>query len=383
MSADLERPEPLVPPDIDLRGFSYMPLLGERLFGSNFDLDASDAEFRIGLRLWWEAWKQVPAGSLPREDHRIAGLVGLKENPRKWQAVRDRALAGFVECSDGRLYHPIVCEQAMIAWEKRGETQQVKENTAERVRRLRDERRQLFAALKAAGEVPDFNLPMKALRSLHQRIVGRDSSGAVTPEVTGAVTPEVTDAVTRTVTAKTGRDVTLKDPPNPPAGGRRGNRTRVPAGTAGGGGGSGGTEGGDLLGDGDASGPRAARTLRVWMADEKAAGRPAMPKTDAVFTYAAEVKLPREFLAVAWWEFRTRYLEREKRYRDWRRVFRGAVRANWLRLWYLASDGTYALTTVGVQAQRALEAAQARGEGPAPPRANSTTEPVTTATEER
>lgn len=360
MSTDPERPEPLVPPEIDLRGFSYMPLLGERLFGSDFDLDATDAEFRVGLRLWWEAWKQVPAGSLPREDHRISGLVGLKENPKKWQQVRARALAGFVECSDGRLYHPIVCEQAMIAWDKRGETQQVKENTAERVRRLREERSRLFADLKRAGQVPDFNLPMAALRSLHQQIVGRDGSAPVTPEVTGAVTPTVTDAVTRTVTAKTGIDVTLKDPPNPPAGGRRRNRNRDPE-TGGGGGG----DGGDLLGGDDAPGsPRSARTLRVWMADEKAAGRPAMPKTDPVFAYAAEVKLPREFLAVAWWEFRTRYLEREKRYSNWRRVFRGAVRANWLKLWYLGSDGTYALTTVGIQAQRALEAAQARGEGP-------------------
>lgn len=351
MTVDLERPSPLVPAEVDLRGLEYMPLLGGRLFGSDFDLDASDAEFRIGLRLWWAAWNQVPAASLPREDHRIAGLAGLKENPKRWQQVRARALAGFVECSDGRLYHPIVAEQALIAWEKRGEAREKQENNTERVRRLRSERRKMFAELRAAGQVPAFDLPMPELRALHQRHVTEDE----TRTVTGAVT--VTE--TRTATAKTGRDVTLKDPPNPPVGGRRRNRNRDPeAGTGTGGGGD------DLLGADAAGSPRSARTLRVWMADEKAAGRPAMPKTDSVFAYAAEVKLPREFLAVAWWEFRTRYLEREKRYKDWRKVFRTAVRANWLKLWWLGTDGVYALTTVGVQAQRALEAAQARGEGP-------------------
>ena len=60
---DTELPSPLVPAEVDLRGLEYMPLLGARLFESDFYLDADDAEFRIGVRLWWAAWNQVPAGS--------------------------------------------------------------------------------------------------------------------------------------------------------------------------------------------------------------------------------------------------------------------------------------------------------------------------------
>ena len=71
-----------------------------------------------------------------------------------------------------------------------------------------------------------------------------------------------------------------------------------------------------------------------------------------MFGYADEIALPREFLHLAWREFRTRHGDGSKRYRDWRAVFRRAVRGNWLKLWYLAAD-QYQLTTVGLQAQRA------------------------------
>ena len=51
-------------------------------------------------------------------------------------------------------------------------------------------------------------------------------------------------------------------------------------------------------------------------------------------------------------EFKDRYSQPgAKRYADWRSVFRKAVRANWLRLWYLDGD-TYVLTTAGQQARK-------------------------------
>ncbi len=63
-----ERPAPLVPADVDLRGLEYMPLLGARLMASDFHARASDSEWRAALTLWWAAWQQVPAGSLPDDD---------------------------------------------------------------------------------------------------------------------------------------------------------------------------------------------------------------------------------------------------------------------------------------------------------------------------
>ena len=100
----------------------------------------------------------------------------------------------------------------------------------------------------------------------------------------------------------------------------------------------------------------AAVGLKAWLADRKAAGEAAIPDDDPVVAYADEVGIPSEFLRLAWLEFRTRYSQPEaKRYRDWRAVFRKAVRGNWLRLWFVGSDGSYGLTTVGHQAQRANE----------------------------
>lgn len=93
-------------------------------------------------------------------------------------------------------------------------------------------------------------------------------------------------------------------------------------------------------------------TLKAWVEAVKAKGETLIPSDDPVFAYADEIALPREFLHLAWREFRTRHGDGSKRYRDWRSVFRKAVRGNWLKLWYLSAD-QYQLTTVGLQAQRA------------------------------
>ena len=65
MTSDL--PEPLSPPDCDLRGYDFMPLFGQRLFGSAFySLALTNPRAGLaGMKLWWEAWLQRPAGSLP------------------------------------------------------------------------------------------------------------------------------------------------------------------------------------------------------------------------------------------------------------------------------------------------------------------------------
>lgn len=94
--------------------------------------------------------------------------------------------------------------------------------------------------------------------------------------------------------------------------------------------------------------------LKAWLESVKARGEKPVPEADAVFSYADDVGIPPDFLRLAWQEFRHRYSQPDaKRYRDWRAVFRKAVRGNWLKLWFLAPDGSYSLTTVGHQAQRA------------------------------
>lgn len=114
-----ELPEPLTPPDCDLRGLEYMPLLGQHLFGSEFNARANDSEWRAALTLWWAAWTQMPAASLPDDDIALCRLADLGRDVKTWRKIKDMALYGFVKCSDGRLYHPTVAKQAMLAWDKR------------------------------------------------------------------------------------------------------------------------------------------------------------------------------------------------------------------------------------------------------------------------
>lgn len=110
---------PLTPPDCDLRGLEYMPLLGHHLFGSEFNARASDSEWRAALTLWWAAWMQVPAASLPDDDIALCRLADLGRDMKTWRKLREVALHGFTKCDDGRLYHPVLAKQALLAWDKR------------------------------------------------------------------------------------------------------------------------------------------------------------------------------------------------------------------------------------------------------------------------
>ena len=100
-----------------------------------------------------------------------------------------------------------------------------------------------------------------------------------------------------------------------------------------------------------------AVSLMAWLAMIKAAGEEPMPETDPVFDYAEQAGIPIDMLRLCWVEFRSRYSgPRAKKYRDWRDVYRKAVRGNWLKLWRINAEGVYVLTTEGQQAQRVFDA---------------------------
>ena len=131
-------PEPLVPADVDLRHFPYMKLDVVRLRDSTLAQSASGDGFRAAVLLWCAAWHQVPAGSVPNDDRLLAHLAGYGRDLRGWRRVKDDALHGFVECSDGLLYHPVLADKAMESWNR---SAAAKQSADQRWKRTQSERR--------------------------------------------------------------------------------------------------------------------------------------------------------------------------------------------------------------------------------------------------
>ena len=109
-------PAPLVPAEVDLRDFAYLPLDAVRLRDSDLAALSSGDGFRAAVLLWCVSWHQSPAASLPDDDRLLARYAGFGRDVDGWVAVRDEALRGYVRCSDGRLYHPLLAEKAVEAW---------------------------------------------------------------------------------------------------------------------------------------------------------------------------------------------------------------------------------------------------------------------------
>jgi len=108
--------EPLTPPDCDLQDSKYMPMYVQQMLNSSFNAMADDTAWRAGVTLWMKSWHQVPAASLPDEDEELCQFAGLGRDVRTWKKIRGKALRGWITCSDGRIYHPILAEAALEAW---------------------------------------------------------------------------------------------------------------------------------------------------------------------------------------------------------------------------------------------------------------------------
>ncbi len=109
-------PAPLLPKEVDLSDFQFMPLDARRLRDSRIAATVTGEEFRSAVLLWCASWHQVPAASLPDDDVELAQLAGFGRVVAAWREVRAGALHGWIECSDGRLYHPVVAEKAIEGW---------------------------------------------------------------------------------------------------------------------------------------------------------------------------------------------------------------------------------------------------------------------------
>lgn len=102
-------PRPPVPLDADMAGFD-MPVDTQRIMDSDLMACGDDAAIVAAHRLWYRAWRQIPASSMPDNDRQIAFMAGYPSGGKMWRRIRERALKGFVKCSDGRLYHLVIAD---------------------------------------------------------------------------------------------------------------------------------------------------------------------------------------------------------------------------------------------------------------------------------
>ncbi|WP_436312985.1 hypothetical protein [Variovorax sp. LjRoot84] len=99
-----------------------MPLDVARLRDSDLASDESPEACWAAVLIWAASWHQVPAASIPDNDNWIAKQAGYAQRgkiAKEWAAVRPGALRGWVLCSDGRYYHPVVAEKARDAWKSK------------------------------------------------------------------------------------------------------------------------------------------------------------------------------------------------------------------------------------------------------------------------
>lgn len=311
-------PAPLVPAEVDLRGLPWMRLDTSRLLDSDLFAISTGDEFKAAVALWCKSWTQLPAASLPDDDRVLAHLSGAGA---RWKKLKAMALRGWVRCADGRLYHPVVAEQACDAWDERLEYRTKQEEAAERKKREREDRKRMFDFLRDSGHVLPWNTSTQALRDMVEavthksRVTGGDQSQAGHGEVT-AKTGQGQGEGQGTVIEKPGPNES--DPPS--------------AGTK----------------------AKPAVAIDTWLATLD--GGDAIPPTDPVFEYASKAGIPDEFLELSWRVFLRKARSSGKRQKNWRQTYRNYVEGNYLKLWWFDPDGECRLTTVGEQEKRAMAA---------------------------
>jgi hypothetical protein len=113
-------PAPLVPAECSMAGDDWFPLYFDRLRKSKWWRRASDLARARNIMLWGEAYKGQPAGSLLDDDDDLAEAAGFGMDVDSFLAAKVEIMAPWTLCSDGRWYHPTVCEQVLDSWERRG-----------------------------------------------------------------------------------------------------------------------------------------------------------------------------------------------------------------------------------------------------------------------
>ena len=319
-------PHPLTPLDCDLQDFKFMPLDVGRLRDSDMASDETPEACWAAVLLWCTSWHQVPAASIPDSDSWLAKQAGYAQRgkiSKEWAEVREGALRGWIKCSDGRLYHPVVAEKAIDAWESKLD------------QRWRTE----CGRIKKHNDRHGLSLPRPSFDEWVSR--GCPSGQRLpVPGDTGTLSlgthPPCPDDVPEETHSK-------------------GQGERQGQGYS-----------SSLRSEEGAGKPAATRpkrddkTLKTYLEACRAAGSKPLPADHPIRKYCEDAGISEEMLQVAWVVFKDEYTgnadKKNKRYKDWPGHFANAVRGGWAKLWYTDSEGKVAWTSRGMQEKGVLDA---------------------------
>ncbi len=103
-----ELPDPPYPADIKANGWNPVQDI-DRIFASDTWVLAEDDERPWLLRIWTEAWRSVPVGSMPADRRMFARRIGCKV--AFLEAHAEILMRGWQLHADGNLYHAFIVSQ--------------------------------------------------------------------------------------------------------------------------------------------------------------------------------------------------------------------------------------------------------------------------------
>lgn len=104
-------------------------------------------------------------------------------------------------------------------------------------------------------------------------------------------------------------------------------------------------------------------TLKEFLSQCNEKGEQAFPENHRIWSYAEEVGITDEMIAVCWFRYKDQYLEpmegkRPKKYSDWRRAFLNAIKGRYYKLWFFDQEDNVQWTSDGHQARKAMLVAE-------------------------
>ena len=121
-----------------------------------------DAAYSRMIRKYYATEKPLPADAKA-----IQRLIGARTKEEK-EAVETVLQEFFTLQDDG--WHQTRCDEVIEYYQSREPERQAKKQNEElRLKKHREERAKLFQDLKAVGQIPDYNVSIAVLRSLHER----------------------------------------------------------------------------------------------------------------------------------------------------------------------------------------------------------------------